>query len=227
MNALYDFVCMKSYYPIPHTQYSPLSTLSCCRHSHDSDRASKDSDPDDDDDDDDLASKEDDGDEDDGDEDDGDEWNGDEDVSEGSFAGENEHVVLNVNYEQERLMVYFFRLTSHLAYCYDPPLGPFSECYCIVLVMESVNTILFIRIRLCKFTYTILYMLRLSEQMTIGTPSVTPRINAWSLARIISPLVRRRRSLRQTTATMCLPGSPSCPVSSWRTTTERAFFKDH
>jgi hypothetical protein len=215
---------MKSYYPIPHTQYSPLSTLSCCRHSHDSDCASKDSDPDDDDYDDDLASKGDDGDEDDGD-DDGDEQNGDEDVSNGSFASENEHVVPNVNYEQERLIVNFSRLTSHLAYCYNPPLGPFSECYCIVLVMESVNTILFIEINIYKFTYTILYMLHLSEQMTIGTPSVFPRINAWSLARITSPLVWRRRSLRQTTAAMCLPGSPSCPVSFWRTTTREGIFQ--
>jgi hypothetical protein len=178
----------KLYYPIPHTQYSPLSTLSCCCHSHDSDRASKDSDPDDDDYDDDLASEEDDGDEDDGD-DDGDEWNGNEDVSDGSFAGENEHVVLNVNYDQEKLMVNFSGLTSHLGYCYGPLLGPFSECYCIVLIMESVNTILFMRIRIYKFTYTISYMLHLSEQMTIGTPSATPRINAWSLVRITSPLV--------------------------------------
>jgi hypothetical protein len=49
---------MKLYYPIPHTQYSPLSTLSCCRHSHDSDCATKDCDPDDDDYDDELASEE-------------------------------------------------------------------------------------------------------------------------------------------------------------------------
>jgi hypothetical protein len=104
---------MKSYYPIPHTQYSPLSTLSCCCHIHDSDHASKDCDPDDDDYDDELTSEADDGDEDDGD-DDGDERNGDEDVSNGSFAGENEHVVLNVNYKQERLMVNFSGLTSHL-----------------------------------------------------------------------------------------------------------------
>ncbi len=82
-------------YPIPHTQYSPLFTLSCCPHSHDSGHASKDCDPDDDDYDDELASEENDGDEVDGD-DDGDERNGDEDVSNGSFAGENEHVVLNV-----------------------------------------------------------------------------------------------------------------------------------
>jgi hypothetical protein len=143
MNGLYDFVYMKLYYPIPHTQYSPLFTLSCCCHSHDSGRASKDCDPDDDDYDDELTSEEDDGDEDDGD-DDGDERSGNEDVSNGSFAGENEHVVLNVNYKQERLLVNFSGLTSHLAYCYDPPLGPFSECYCIVLVMESVNTISFI-----------------------------------------------------------------------------------
>jgi hypothetical protein len=144
MNGLYNFVYMKSYYPIPHTQYSPLSTLSCCRqHSHDSGRASKDCDPDDDDYDDELTSEEDDGDEDDGD-DDGDERNGNEDVFDGSFDGENEHVVLNVNYKQERLMVNFSGLTSHLAYCYDPPLGPFSECYCIVLVIESVKTISFI-----------------------------------------------------------------------------------
>jgi hypothetical protein len=224
MNVLYDLVYMKSYYPILHTQYSPLSTLSCCRHSHDSDRASKDSDPDDDDYDDDLTSKEDYGDGDDGD-DDGDEQNGDEDVSNGSFAGENEQVVLNVNYEQERLTVNFSGLTSHLAYCYDPPLCPFSECYCIVLVMESVNTILLIQIRIYKFTCTILYMLRLSEQMTIGTPFVTPRINAWSLAHITSPLVWRRCSLRQTTAAMCLPGSPSCPVSSCRTTTREGIFQ--
>jgi hypothetical protein len=54
-------------------------------------------------------------------------------------------------------------LTSHLAYCYDPPLGPFSECYCIILVMESVNTISFIQIRMYEYTYTISYMLRLSE----------------------------------------------------------------
>jgi hypothetical protein len=175
---------MKLYYPIPHTQYSPLSTLSCCRHNHDSGRAPKNCDPDDDDYDDELASEEDDGDEDDGD-DDGDEQNGDKDVSNGSFAGENEHVVLNVNYEQERLMVNFSGLTSHLAYCYDPPLGPFSECYCIVLVMESVNTISFVQIYIYKFIYTISYMLHLSEQMTIGTPSVTPRINAWSLAHIV------------------------------------------
>jgi hypothetical protein len=122
---LYDFVYMNSYYFIPHTRYSPLSTLSLCPHSHDSGSVSKDSDPDDDDYDDDVASKEDDGDDDDGD-DDGEKQNG----------GENEHVVLNVNYKQERLMVNFTGLTSHLAYCYDPPFGPFSECYCIILVME-------------------------------------------------------------------------------------------
>jgi hypothetical protein len=97
---------MKLYYSIPHTQYSPLSTLSRCRHSHDSGSASKDSDPDDNYYDEEVASKEDDGDEDDGD-DDGEKLNGDEDVSDGSFAGENEHVVLNVNYKQERLMVNF------------------------------------------------------------------------------------------------------------------------
>jgi hypothetical protein len=138
IDFLYDFVCMNSYYFIPHTRYSHLSTLSLCCHSHDSGCASKDSDSDDDDYDDDVASKEDDGDDDDGD-DDGEKQNG----------GENEHVVLNVNYKQERLMVNFSGLTSHLAYCYDPPLGPFSECYCI------------------------LYMLRVSEQMTTGTPSMT------------------------------------------------------
>ncbi len=123
-------------------------------------------------------------------------------------------------------MVNFSGLTSHLAYCYDPPLGSFSECYCIVLVMESVNTISFIRICTYKFIYTILYMLRLSEQMTIGTPSVTSRINAWSLARVTSPLVWRRCSMRQTTAAMCLPGSPSCPVSSWRTTMREGIFQE-
>jgi hypothetical protein len=67
-------------------------------------------------------------------------------------------------------------------------------------------------------------MLCLSEQMTIGTPSVTPRINAWSLVHITSPLIWRRCSLRQTTAAMCLPGSPSCPVYSWRTTTREDIF---
>ncbi len=71
-------------------------------------------------------------------------------------------------------------------------------------------------------------MLRLSEQMTIGTPSVTPRINAWLLARITSPLVRRRRSLRQTTAAMCLPGAlPHVQSPLGELQQERAFFKDH
>jgi hypothetical protein len=116
---------MNLYYFIPHTQYSPLSTLALCHHSHDSGSVSKDSDLYDDDYDDDVASKEDDGDDHDGD-DDGEKQNGDE----------NEHVVLNVNYKQERLMKNFSGLTSHLAYCYDPPLGLFSECYCIVLVMD-------------------------------------------------------------------------------------------
>jgi hypothetical protein len=95
---------MNLYYFIPHTRYSPPSTLSLCCHSHESGSVSKDSDPDDDDYDDDVSSKEDDGDDNDGD-DDGEKQNG----------GENEHVVFNVNYEQERLMVNFSGLTSHLA----------------------------------------------------------------------------------------------------------------
>jgi hypothetical protein len=52
---------------------------------------------------------------------------GDEAVSDGSFVGENAHVVQNVNYEQDNMLVIFTGLTSHLAYCYDPPLEPFSE----------------------------------------------------------------------------------------------------
>ncbi len=60
--------------------------------------------------------------------------------------------------------------------------------------------------------------------MTTGTSSVTQRINAWSLARITSPLMRIRSSSRQTTAAMCLPGCPSCPVSFWRATTREGIF---
>ena len=52
---------------------------------------------------------------------------GDEAVSDGSFVGKNAHVVWNVNYEQDNMLVNFTGLTSHLAYCYDPPFGPFSE----------------------------------------------------------------------------------------------------
>ncbi len=69
-------------------------------------------------------------------------------------------------------------------------------------------------------------MLRLSEQMTTGTPSVTQRINAWSLAGTTSLLMRIRSSSRQTTAAMCLPGCPSCPVSFWRTTTREGIFQE-
>ncbi len=67
-------------------------------------------------------------------------------------------------------------------------------------------------------------MLRLSEHMTTGIPSVTQRINAWSLACITSPLAWIRISSSQTTATMCLPGCPSCPVSFWRTTMREGIF---
>ncbi len=62
--------------------------------------------------------------------------------------------------------------------------------------------------------------------MATGTPSVTQRINAWSLVHITSPLVRIRSSSRQTTAAMCLPGCPSCPVSFWRTTTREGIFQE-
>jgi hypothetical protein len=147
-NRLYNFVYMKLYYSIPHTQYSPTSTLSCCCHSHYSGLASKDSPTDDGDYVDKSTSKE----------DDGDERNGDKDISNSSFASENEHVVLNLNYKQKNMLMNFSGLTSHLDFCYDPPLGPFSECYCIVHVMKSVNTTSFIQICINKFTYTISYM---------------------------------------------------------------------
>ncbi len=91
--------------------------------------------------------------------------------------------------------------------------------------MEFVNIISCIQICTYKFTYIILYTLHLSEQMMTGTPSVTQRINAWSLVRITSPLVRIRHSLRQTIAAICLLGSLSCPVSFWRTTTREGIFQ--
>jgi hypothetical protein len=46
---------------------------------------------------------------------------GDEAVSDGSFVGENAHMVRNVNYDQDNMLVNFTGLASYLAYCYDPP----------------------------------------------------------------------------------------------------------